>query len=239
MPTISDVVLVNGAPVNGASVSAYKASRFAGVPAFNAAPPAGGPDAGPVTSGLGFGGAGNFELTVPTSEDYYCGATTGGQTAWQRYSLVTGFSNPLTTLGDLFAGGSSGVPTRLGLGSAGQFVGNVGGVLGYGIPAPQPVTITTQSGSTYTLALTDANTEVEATSGSAVTVTIPTNASVAFPVGTIINIRQMGAGQVTVAAAGGVTLDLPLGAKTRAQYSTVSLVKRATNEWVLGGDSST
>jgi len=68
------------------------------------------------------------------------------------------------------------------------------------------VTITQQSGTTYTFVLADAMTEIEFTSASAVALTIPTNASVAFPIGTVINYRQQAAGRVTVAGAGGVTV---------------------------------
>lgn len=102
-----------------------------------------------------------------------------------------------------------------------------------------PVPTNSQTGTTYTLVLTDRDKVVEQSNASAITTTIPTNASVAFPVGSIIEIYQEGAGQITVAAAGGVTLRAPGGAKTRVQYSSVSLRKRATNEWVLSGDTTT
>ena len=106
------------------------------------------------------------------------------------------------------------------------------------VPAAS-LTVTQQSGSSYTFALADAGTEVEGTNASATTFTIPTHASVAFPVGTPINVRQVGAGQITVAAAGGVTLDAPNGAKTAKQYSTVGLVQRVQDEWVVSGDATT
>jgi hypothetical protein len=94
----------------------------------------------------------------------------------------------------------------------------------------------TQTGN-YTLALADAGKTVEANSASAIVVTVPTNASVAFPIGTIIEVSRLGAGTVTLAAAGGVTIRsrgslLAVG----NQYGTVSLRKRATDEWVLVGD---
>ena len=99
------------------------------------------------------------------------------------------------------------------------------------------ITATTQSGTTYTLALSDASTAVEFTSSSAVTVTVPSNASVAFPVGTVIELVQFGSGILTVAAAGGVTIRSANNLlSARTQYSTLSLRKRATNEWVLAGD---
>ena len=90
----------------------------------------------------------------------------------------------------------------------------------------------------------DAGTEIEVVAGaspSPVTVTVPTNASVPFPIGTTINIRQMHSGtdQVTIGYAGGVTVNTANGLHTRTQYSTVSLYKDGTNTWVLSGDTST
>jgi hypothetical protein len=106
------------------------------------------------------------------------------------------------------------------------------------LKADLSITANGQSGTTYTLVLTDQGKVIECNNGSAITLTVPTNASVAFPTGTVIEVYQQGAGQITVAAAGGVTLRAPGGAKTRVQYSTVSLRKRASDEWVLTGDST-
>lgn len=103
-------------------------------------------------------------------------------------------------------------------------------------------TINSQSGTTYTTVLSDGsaaggNTLVQFTSASAVTVTIPTNASVAYPIGTQIDCTQEGAGKVTFAAAGGVTIN-SAGSKLSigAQYVGISLVKTATNVWTLYGN---
>lgn len=76
----------------------------------------------------------------------------------------------------------------------------------------------------------------------AIAVTIPLNSSVAFPTGTSINIAQTGAGQVTISGASGVTVR-STGAtattpKTRAQYSAITCVKIATDEWLCLGDIS-
>lgn len=86
----------------------------------------------------------------------------------------------------------------------------------------------------YTLVLTDAGKCVEMNKATAVTCTVPTNATVAFPTGTVIEVCQLGAGAVTVAAAGGVTLDGGT-AITSARYQSLFLRKRATDEWVLTG----
>ncbi len=64
------------------------------------------------------------------------------------------------------------------------------------------------------------------------------DSSVAFPVGSQINLLQTNTGQVTVAGAGGVTVNGTPGLKFRAQWSGASLIKRDTNTWVLVGDVS-
>lgn len=105
------------------------------------------------------------------------------------------------------------------------------------------VSTVTESTTARTLGLTDAGTTVECTNAAGCTVTVPANATVAFPVGTVIALLQAAAGTVTVAAGGGVTLDSLGGLLTSAgQYSTVTLRKRATDEWVVsvaGGAGTT
>jgi len=91
--------------------------------------------------------------------------------------------------------------------------------------------INAQTGTTYTLVLTDAGKNVTLSNASSVTVTIPANSSVAYPTGTRINFTNLGAGTVTIAAAGGVTLNgSPL---TLAQYTDGSILKLATDTWVF------
>ena len=89
----------------------------------------------------------------------------------------------------------------------------------------------------YTLLLTDAGETLEMNSASANTVTIPLNSSVAFAIGTTLDIIQYGAGQTTIVAAGGVTLRSKGAAlKLTGQYSGATLYKRDTDEWVIVGD---
>lgn len=96
-------------------------------------------------------------------------------------------------------------------------------------------TVTSQAGATYTLQLSDAGTFIVFTGSSATTVTVPTNASVAFPVGSRVVVFQQGTGQVSVAASGGVTIQSDPGNKIAAQYGGAELVKLATNTWALVG----
>ena len=88
----------------------------------------------------------------------------------------------------------------------------------------------------YTLALTDAGKMIAVNSSSAATVTIPTNASVAFPVDTEIEIAQFGAGVVSIAGASGVTIrSVDSMVSLSGQYAVAALKKINTNEWLLAG----
>ena len=90
----------------------------------------------------------------------------------------------------------------------------------------------------YTLVLADKNKVVEMGVGTANNLTVPLNSSVAFPVGSQINILQTGSGQTTIVATGGVTINATPGLKLRTQWSYATLIKRATDTWVLVGDIS-
>jgi hypothetical protein len=102
--------------------------------------------------------------------------------------------------------------------------------------------INAQTGTTYTFVLADQGKYITASNASAITVSIPTNASVAFPVGTSIDLIQIGAGQVTVSAASsGTTTIYSTGAtaaapKTRVQYSALTCKKISTDVWHVIGD---
>lgn len=98
--------------------------------------------------------------------------------------------------------------------------------------------VRTAAGTTDTLVLADTNNVVETTNGSAIAVTVPTDASVAIPIGATVLYRQMGAGQATFTGDTGVTVNCPaaLTPVSREQYSTIALTKRAANTWVISGD---
>jgi len=72
---------------------------------------------------------------------------------------------------------------------------------------------------------------------SANTVTVPPEASVAWPALTRIDLVQLGAGQTSIAAGVGVTISsYSSRLKLVGQYAGASLYKRATNHWVLTGN---
>ena len=96
-----------------------------------------------------------------------------------------------------------------------------------------------QTGTTYTLVLTDVAKVVSLTNAAAITLTIPTNATVAFPTGTQILLYQGGAGQVTVSGAGVTIRSQGSKTKMNGQYSVCGLLKVGTDEWVMFGNTAT
>lgn len=113
------------------------------------------------------------------------------------------------------------------------------GVMEAGIAAAATATLGTsaQTGTSYTLVLADANKFITLSNASAIALTVPTNASVAFPIGTRIHLAAIGAGTVTVSGAGGVTVNSRGSVFASAgQYAVFSLVKTGTNTWLLSGD---
>lgn len=96
-----------------------------------------------------------------------------------------------------------------------------------------------QTGTAYTLVLADSGKVVETNNASANTLTVPPNSSVAFPVGVQITVLQTGAGQTTLVAGSGVTVNSADGnLKVTGQWSAATLLKRATDTWVAIGDLS-
>jgi hypothetical protein len=91
-----------------------------------------------------------------------------------------------------------------------------------------------QTGTSYTLVLADGGKLVTFSNAAAVSLTVPTNASVAFPTGVRIKLTNKGAGTVTVAGAGGVTLNG--NQLTIAQNRSAMLYKLDTNTWVMTAD---
>lgn len=97
-------------------------------------------------------------------------------------------------------------------------------------------TVNAQSGTTYTLVLADAGRIVTLSNAASITLTVPPNTDVAFPVGTRIDLAQIGTGQVTVAEGAGVTVNTTPGLNLRTQYSGATLVQTAADTWLLFGD---
>lgn len=87
------------------------------------------------------------------------------------------------------------------------------------------------------LLASDAGKGLRCTSAGALTLTVPANATTAIDVETAIVVFQYGAGKVTLSPEAGVTLRAADGyLATRTQYSQITLLKIATDEWIVGGD---
>lgn len=101
------------------------------------------------------------------------------------------------------------------------------------LTAPITTIATNARSASYTLVLSDQSKLIEMSNGG--TLTIPTDANVAYPVGTYIMVLQTGASQVTIAG-DGFTPNATPGLKLRAQWALATLIKRGTNLWIVSGD---
>ena len=96
--------------------------------------------------------------------------------------------------------------------------------------------INAQTGTTYAPVLADEGKLVTITNSSAITVTLPQNSSLLFPIGGRFDVVGLGTGLITFAAGSGATVVGTPSLVTRAQYSAVSVVKISTNGWLVVGD---
>jgi len=102
------------------------------------------------------------------------------------------------------------------------------------------LSLNAQTGTTYTLVAADASYKlVTASNAGAITVTVPPSI---FTTGDVVNLQQIGAGQVTFAQGAGVTITstgaTATAPKLRAQYSACSIICTASNTFTVIGDIS-
>lgn len=178
--------------------------------------------------------------TAWTSLAYAYAAGATGPTGPAGATGPVGATGPQGVTGDVGPTGVTGATGPIGATGPTGATGPIGatgpaGATGATGPFGDPTLVLNPEASSYTLVLGDASGLVEMSGGG--TLTVPTNASVAFPTGTQISILQTGASQVTVGGAG-VTINGTPGLKLRAQWSAATLIKRATDTWVLVGDLS-
>jgi hypothetical protein len=161
---------------------------------------------------------------------------------WDGSTLAVDGAIDRATAGTLTVGGAT--ANAITVGKAGvttTFPGpvDVNGVITASTGVVAPLQTNAQTAS-LTLALSDASrvVEVAVTSPSTATVTVPANGTVAFPIGTQILVMQTDTGTVSIAADVGVTIDYRsgLGLNLNGQWAVATLVKRATDTWVLFGD---
>jgi hypothetical protein len=188
----------------------------------------------------------NYGFVLPTSSDLVTDLPADFDVALQGVDTRLKALQPGTTLGDLaYSSATANTNTRLPIGTNGQVLSVSGGVPAWTTKTDSELSINAQTGTTYTFVLADGDDKlVTASNASAQTYSIPTNANVAFPVGTVINIIAIGAGQVTInAVTSGTTTVLSNGGtaaapKLRVQYSAASCIKVATDTWYVVGDLS-
>ena len=130
-------------------------------------------------------------------------------------------------------------PTTIGPTGPTGPTGTTGATGATGATGPVLVGFNAQTGTTYTLVAGDVNKLVTASNASAITVTVPPSV---YSANDVINVQQIGAGQVTFAAGSGVTIT-STGAssaapKLRAQYSSASVICSASNTFTIVGDIS-
>lgn len=101
---------------------------------------------------------------------------------------------------------------------------------------PSRTLIIPKTGSYTLTSLTERDSLIEVNSTSPVTITIPTNSAVSFPIGTTLDILGVNTGLITIAGDTGVTVNATPGLKLRTQWSSCTLFKRATDSWVVYGD---
>lgn len=101
------------------------------------------------------------------------------------------------------------------------------------------IALNAQTGTSYTTVLSDDGKLITLDNASPITLTIPPNGTVAYGIGTQINLMQLGAGQVTITPGAGVTIrSAGSRLKTSAQYAVATCVKIASDTWVAVGNLS-
>lgn len=179
----------------------------------------------------GDSGKSGYSGTGSSGYSGYSGA--GGISGKSGYSGYSG--SGISGYSGVGTSGYSGYSGKDGAASASGYSGKSGysGNSGYsGYSGPNTLLFTTQTNTDYTLSLSDAGAGVNMTSSSPHTLTIPTNASVPFPIGTQVVVRQGGTGSVTVSPSIGVTIDAQ-STVMNAQNSLIAAIKVGTDEWLL------
>ena len=184
----------------------------------------------------------NYGWDTPDDTDLVKDGASAIRTLGSSIDTTTKNLNPETTTGALaYRSATSNVNTALTIGTNGQLLR-----VNSGATAPEwalgvNLQLNAQT-ATYTVVLGDTFKLVTMSVAGANDFQIPTNASVAFPVGTVINVIQIGAGQTTIKAVTSATTTISstgvsaIAPKLRVQYSAASCIKVATDTWYVVGD---
>jgi hypothetical protein len=183
------------------------------------------------------GTAANTVAVLPVganSQKLAANSSTATGLTWVSDSVNT----VINAKGDLLVGTSDDIVARVGVGTNNQILvadsAQTAGVRWINA-GEVPVFIIVDSSVSRTLILSDAG-KLLRMNGSNTTVTVPADGSVNFPIGTQITVMQGATGPVQFAAASGVTIQVTPGLKLRTQFSVATLIKTASNNWLLFGD---
>jgi hypothetical protein len=169
-----------------------------------------------------------------------------GYTVWNSlsYSSLPSTALSATTVdakGDILVGTADDTIDNLSVGANGYVLeADSGETSGLKWSDRKSIGLNAQTGTTYTLALDDAGKVITATNASPVTITVPGNSAVAYPIGTQIVVVAGGAGAVTFSPVVGVTVNSKDSNLTiDGQYASACLLKVSTNTWILFGALTT
>jgi hypothetical protein len=183
----------------------------------------------------------NYGWPMPTSTDLVTDLPADFDAFGQPVDTTLKALNPGTTAGDIDYYTSGTAKARVAIGTNGQLLR-----VNSGATAPEwalgvNLQLNAQT-ATYTVVLGDAFKLVTMSVATANDFQIPTNANVAFPVGTVINVIQIGAGTTTIEAVTPATTTISSTGATatapelRAEFSAASCIKVATDTWYVVGD---
>jgi hypothetical protein len=205
----------------------------------------------------------NYNWETPDDTDLVKDGASAIRTLGSSIDTTTKNLNPQTTTGALaYRSATANVNTALPIGSAGQVLTVAAGVPSWATPTGDIEGITTgsdsglsggatsgtvtlrlklefdaETGTTYTLLAANLNQLVTLNNASAITLTVPPSV---FSAGDVINIAQIGAGQVTLSQGAGVTINstgaTATAPKLRTRYSAASIICTASNTFLVVGD---
>jgi hypothetical protein len=171
---------------------------------------------------------------APTgSSDNLALLISGGRSRTHDAFQFVPFANPTPSDGDIWLASNTDTGLKVRINGVTKTVG-----LDVAASGNDTTSVSNVQTASYQAVLTDAGKTIRMNVAGANNLTIPANATVAFPVDSFFNIEQYGAGQTTIVAAGGVTIRSRIGLKMGGQYAVATLHKIATDEWILGGDVS-
>jgi hypothetical protein len=101
---------------------------------------------------------------------------------------------------------------------------------------PQAQEVETSASTTYVIEEADRSKVKLFNNSNNISVIVPNSGSATFPIGTKVDLIQIGEGQVTVSGASGVTVNGNPGTRLNGQWAQASLIKTASNTWVIYGN---